>query len=194
VLARDGRREFGGEEPGQRDAAGLVRFRGAQDDPAADVGEGTADIDAAAVEVDVADAQGGSLSPPKAGVGQQQDQQTPASGFGGEREDLGMGEVDVIAALRPGQAQARAGLDRMRPLRTAWSSAADMTKTHWRMPDGPSPLVSDSRETHCVRSAKVILASGTVRQVGMICCRISHWYWCRVLGLRSARDSSHASA
>src|SRR5262245_24529704 len=69
-----------------------------------------------------------------------------------------------------------------------------MTKTHWRMPDGPSPLLSDSRETHLVRSAKVILASGTVRQVGMICWRISHWYWCRVLGLRSARDSSHASA
>src|SRR5262245_48268854 len=72
--------------------------------------------------------------------------------------------------------------------------SSDMTKTHWRMPDGPSPLLSDSRETHCVRSAKVILASGTVRQVGMICCRISHWYWCRVLGLRSARASSHASA
>jgi hypothetical protein len=43
VLARDGGREPG-EEPGQRDGAGLVRFRGAQDDPAADVGEGAADL------------------------------------------------------------------------------------------------------------------------------------------------------
>ena len=40
----------------------------------------------------------------------------------------------------------------------------------------------------------MILASGTVRQVGMMCWRIRDWYWCRVLGLRSARDSSHASA
>jgi hypothetical protein len=52
VLAYDSRRELGGEEPGQRDGAGLVRFRGTQDDPAAHVGEGTADTDTAAIEVD----------------------------------------------------------------------------------------------------------------------------------------------
>ena len=68
-----------------------------------------------------------------------------------------------------------------------------MTKTDCRIPDGPSPL-EDSWETQCVRPSNVILASGTARQVGVMCWRMSDWYWCRVLGLRSARDSSHASA
>jgi hypothetical protein len=85
-----------------------VRLRGAQDDPAVGVGEGPADIDAAAVEVDVAGTQGGCLAPAQAGVSQQQNQQTPASGFGSEREDLAVGEVDVIAAFEPGQAKASA--------------------------------------------------------------------------------------
>src|SRR5262245_58874398 len=82
-----------------------MRFGSAQDDASADVGESAADIDAAAVEVNVANPQSGGLAPPQASVGQQQDQQTPASGFGCEREDLAVSEVDVIAALRPGQAQ-----------------------------------------------------------------------------------------
>ena len=68
-----------------------------------------------------------------------------------------------------------------------------MTKTDCRMPDGPSPA-AERRETHWVSPSKVILPSGTVRQLGMMCWRISDWYWCRVFGLRSARDSSHASA
>jgi hypothetical protein len=55
MLSSDGRNDLG-EEPGQRDGAGLMRFRGAQDDTTAHVGERTADIDAAAVDVDVADA------------------------------------------------------------------------------------------------------------------------------------------
>ena len=105
-LPSTARRQLDGEEPGNRDGPGLMRFGSAEDDAAADVGEGAADVDAAAVEVDVADPQGGGLAPAQAGVGQQQDQQTPASGFGGEREDLAVSEVDVIAALRPGQAQA----------------------------------------------------------------------------------------
>ena len=61
MLARDGRRDLGSQEPGQRDSPGLMGFRGAQDDTAAHVGEGAADIDAAAVEVDVADPQSGGL-------------------------------------------------------------------------------------------------------------------------------------
>ena len=44
VLARDRSRDLGGQEPGQRDGAGLVGFRSAQDDPAADVGKGAADL------------------------------------------------------------------------------------------------------------------------------------------------------
>ena len=90
VLACDGGCDFCSQEPGQRDGAGLVRFRGAQDDTAANVGVGAADIDAAAVKVDVADAQGGSLAPAQTGVGQQQDEETPAARLGGEREDLGV--------------------------------------------------------------------------------------------------------
>ena len=78
-----------------------------QDDTAANVGVGAADIDAAAVKADVADAQGGSLAPAQTGVGQQQDEETPAARLGGEREDLGVGEVDVIAALRPGKTTVR---------------------------------------------------------------------------------------
>ena len=40
-----------------------------------------------------------------------------------------------------------------------------MTKTDCRIPEGPSPL-EESWETQCVRLSKVILASGTVCQVG----------------------------
>jgi hypothetical protein len=110
VLASDGCGDLGGQEPGQRDRPRLVRLGRTQDDTAAHIEEGTTDIDPAAVEVDVTDAQGGGLAPTQAGVGQQQDQQTPASSFGGEPEDLTVSEVDVIAALWPGQAQAPGGI------------------------------------------------------------------------------------
>ncbi len=66
ALAVDTRRQLGGDKPRERDGPGLVRFRGAQDDVAADIGEGAPHIDAAAVEVDVADAQGGGLAPAQA--------------------------------------------------------------------------------------------------------------------------------
>jgi hypothetical protein len=84
----DGRCDLGSDELRNRDGSGLVRLEGAEDDPAADVGEGAADVDPAAGEVDVADAQGGGLAPAQAGVCEEQDQQPPGSGFGGEREDL----------------------------------------------------------------------------------------------------------
>ena len=58
ALAVDTRRQLDGDKPRERDGPGLVRFRGAQDDPAADIGEGAPHIDAAAVEVDIANAQG----------------------------------------------------------------------------------------------------------------------------------------
>ena len=48
-------------------------------------------VDAATVEVDVADAQGVSLTPAQSGVSQQQDQQPITPGIGGEREDLACG-------------------------------------------------------------------------------------------------------
>ena len=39
MPARDRSRARGGQEPGQRDGAGLVRFRGTQDDTTADIGK-----------------------------------------------------------------------------------------------------------------------------------------------------------
>ena len=87
-----------------------MRLGRAQNDVAADVGKGAPDVDPAAAEVDVADPQGGGLAPAQAGVGQQQDQQSPASGFGGERKDLAVSEVDVVTALRPWQAQTASGV------------------------------------------------------------------------------------
>jgi len=50
ALAVEARRQLGGDKPRERDGPGLVRFRDAEDDPAADIGEGAPDIDAAAVE------------------------------------------------------------------------------------------------------------------------------------------------
>ena len=90
---------------------------GAQDDTTAHVGERAADIDAAAVDVDVADAQGGSLASAQAGVGQYENQQAPASGFGGEDQDLAVSETDIIAAIGPGQAQAARGIGPDAPAR-----------------------------------------------------------------------------
>ena len=65
-----------------------MRFRGAQDDATANVGEGAPDIDAAAVEIDVADAQGGGLAPAQARVAEHQDQEPPGASCGGQAEDL----------------------------------------------------------------------------------------------------------
>ena len=45
VLSVGDRREFGGDEPWNRDGPGLVRFGGAENDMAADVGEGAPDVD-----------------------------------------------------------------------------------------------------------------------------------------------------
>jgi hypothetical protein len=81
ALAVDRARQLDRDEPGNRDGPGLMRFGSAQDDAPADVGEGAADIDAAAVKVEVADPQGGGLAPAQAGIGQQQisRRQRPAS-------------------------------------------------------------------------------------------------------------------
>ena len=106
MLADDSRRDLGGDEPGNRDGPGLVRFRGAQDDAPADVGEGPPDIDAAAVEIDVADAQGGGLAPAQARVAEHQDQEPPGASCVGQVEDLTVSQEYVVAALGPGQAQA----------------------------------------------------------------------------------------
>jgi len=72
-----------------------------------DIGEGAEDIDATAVEIDVPDRQGGGLAPAQAGVGQEQDKQRPAARLAGQREDLGVSKVDVIASLRRGSPRPR---------------------------------------------------------------------------------------
>lgn len=146
MLATDGRRQVGGQEAGQRDGAGLVGFRGTQDD-AAPMSEKARRTSMRQRSKSMSHTRKAGLAPAQAGVAQQQDQQ-----------------------------------------------AADMTKTHCRTPDGRGPLPTDSRATQRVMSSKVILASDTVRQVGMMCWLISHWYWWRVFGFRSARDAGHASA
>jgi hypothetical protein len=69
ALAVDRVRQLDGDEPGNRDGTGLMRFGSAQDDAPADVGEGAADVNAATVEVKVADAQSGCLAPAQAGIG-----------------------------------------------------------------------------------------------------------------------------
>ena len=88
MLADDSRRDLGDDEPGNRNGPGLMRFRGAQDDAPADIGEGAPDIDATAVEIDVADAQGGSLAPAQTRVAEHQDQQPPGASCDGQVEDL----------------------------------------------------------------------------------------------------------
>jgi hypothetical protein len=111
MLADDSRRDRGGDEPGNRNSPGLVRFRGAEDDAPADVGEGAPDIDAAAVEVDVADAQGGGVAPAQAGVAEHQDQKPPRASCDGQVEDLTVSQEYVVAALGPGQVQAVSWVD-----------------------------------------------------------------------------------
>jgi len=73
--------------------------------------EKAADIDASAVEVDIAHTQGSRLAPAQAGVCEHQHEQAPGSGRGGQRKNLGVREVDVVRALRPGQAQTASGVE-----------------------------------------------------------------------------------
>ena len=67
-LAPGGLADLVGQEPGDRDSSGLVRLGRAQDDAAADVGEGPPDVDSAAAQVDIAKTQGGCLAPAQARV------------------------------------------------------------------------------------------------------------------------------
>ena len=62
--------------------------RRSAEDVLAEVGEGAPDIDAAAVEIDVADAQGGGLAPAQARVAEHQDEEPPGASCGGQVEDL----------------------------------------------------------------------------------------------------------
>src|ERR1051326_3712811 len=83
---------------------------GAEDDPAADIGERTPYLDPAPVEVNVADPQGGGLAPAQPGVGENEDQQPPESGSLGEVEDLAVSEVDVVPAAGTRKAQPASGV------------------------------------------------------------------------------------
>lgn len=74
----------------------------------------------------------------------------------------------MIAAARAGSGRPRAGLDRMRPVRTACSRTADMTRTDWRMLDQPTPPLVIV-ETQRLRPSKVMRSSWVVTHVGKMC-------------------------
>ncbi len=83
-----------------------MRFRGAQDHAPADVGEGAPDIDAAAIEINVADAQSGSFAPAQARVAEHQDQKPPGASCDGQVKNLTMSQEYVVTVLGSGQPQA----------------------------------------------------------------------------------------
>src|SRR5215472_15540297 len=87
-----------------------MRLGSAEDDPAADIGERTPDLDPAPVEVDVRHSQGGSLTPAQPGVGENEDQQAPGSSGSGEVEDLAVSEIDVVPASGAREAQPASGV------------------------------------------------------------------------------------
>lgn len=105
MLAGDRGRQLAGEEPGNRDRTGLMRLRSTEDDLAADVGEGSPDVDAAAGQVDVADSQGCCLAPAQSRVAEQQDEHMPWPGLRREVLELVVGQEHVVAASGPGQAE-----------------------------------------------------------------------------------------
>lgn len=105
-LVRHGLGDLASQEPGDRDGAGLMRLRGAQDDVTADIGEGSPDVDPTAAQVNIADAQGGCLAPAQARVAEQQDKDSPGPGCGGQLVELIVGQEDVIAPLDARQAKA----------------------------------------------------------------------------------------
>src|SRR5436305_9884211 len=78
-----------------------MRLRAAKHETAADIGISAADIDAAAVEVDITDPQRRGLAPAQARVSQQEDQHPPASRCLRQVVDLFMGEEHIVAAPNP---------------------------------------------------------------------------------------------
>jgi hypothetical protein len=104
-LAQHGLGDLASQESGNRDCPGLMRFRRAKDDAAADVAERSPDVDPAASQVDVADAQSGRLPPPQARVTEQQDKDPPSPRRGRQLAELLVSQEDVVASLDPGQAQ-----------------------------------------------------------------------------------------
>lgn len=146
MLATDGRRQVGGQEAGQRDGAGLVGFRGTQDDAA-----------------------------PTSEKARRTSMRRRSKSMSHTRKGW---PRPSASRCSPAAGSASGGHDKDALPHARW----------------PSPLPTDSRATQRVMSSKVILASDTVRQVGMMCWLISHWYWWRVFGFRSARDAGHASA
>jgi hypothetical protein len=65
---------------------------------AASVGEGPSYVDPAASEVDIADAQRGSLTPAQPRITEDQDKHLPGSSFRRQITELIVGEEHVVAA------------------------------------------------------------------------------------------------
>ena len=72
---------------------------------AANVGECPPYVDPAAAQVDIADAQGSSLTPAQPRVAEHQDEHLPGSSSGRQIAELAMSEEHVVAAAWPRQAQ-----------------------------------------------------------------------------------------
>ena len=75
-----------------------------------DIGEGPANVDPAAAEVDVTDAQGSCLALAQARVTEQQDEHASRSGRVGQVAELVVGQVHVVAAVWLGQAEPAGGV------------------------------------------------------------------------------------
>jgi hypothetical protein len=78
-----------------------MRLRAAEHEAATDIGISAPDVDASAVEIDIADPQRCGLAPAQAGVSQQEDQQPAAPGCFRQVVGLFVGEEHVVAAPDP---------------------------------------------------------------------------------------------
>ena len=83
-----------------------------------------------------------------------------------------MSEENVITALGPGQAQTPGGVGPDTPASHGVIQRGGHDEDRLPNPRRPRPLW-ESWETQCVRLPNVILAIGTVCQVGVMCWRIS---------------------
>lgn len=110
LLADNDVCDLANQEAGHGHRAGLVRLGTAEDDVSPDIGEGPANVDPAAAEVDVTDAQGSCLALAQARVTEQQDEHASRSGRVGQVAELVVGQVHVVAAVWLGQAEPAGGV------------------------------------------------------------------------------------
>jgi hypothetical protein len=79
---------------------------------AANVGESPPHVDPAAAQVNIADSQGGGLTPAQPGVAKQEDEHAPGSGLVGQAAELAVVQEYVVTPTQPGRTQP---MSRVRP-------------------------------------------------------------------------------